>query len=106
MLSSVRVGVATVAEHDVSRCHRKAPPRLASMHIRQLKEVTLQGRQVNCVMDSPIGSRTAGFGNCRDIYHSHSLSSLRFDDAQTSAHLIRTPPTPFLGGAQPFENRR
>ena len=26
MLNSVRVGVATVAEHDVSRCHRKAPP--------------------------------------------------------------------------------
>src|SRR5260370_17218451 len=94
MLNSVRIGVATVAEQDVSRCHRKAPPRLASMHVRQLKEVILQGRQVDCVMDSPIRSSAAGFGDPSRIHHSHWLSTLRLDYSQPAPHSTPHPPQP------------
>src|SRR5260370_7757682 len=104
MLNSVRIGVATVAEQDVSRCHRKAPPRLASMHVRQLKEVTLQGRQVDCVMDSPIRSSAAGFGDRCRIHHAHWLSDLRLEYSQPGSHLLRHPWKPPRDPPQSFED--
>src|SRR5260370_2032910 len=104
MVNSGRIGVGKVGEEDVSRCHRKAPPRLASMHVRQLKEVTLQGRQVDCVMDSPIRSSAAGFGDRCRIHHAHWLSDLRLEYSQAGSHLIRHPSQPLLAPPQPFED--